>query len=414
MVGVDAGLVLVIHGGGVKRLPTIAVRHEALVVGDRPDLEPEGNVAENPSQGAPDVEGAHTRIVLPDVSAKKRFVVPSADVDDSLDVGPEDCDEAGNVITRDEVHVNGVRDFPAFVAHGKPLNMQGCVEAARRSVSRVTELSKQLRQQGATVPQVVNTFFADSQDELVLFAFCLANMALKKKKSHGEVSAARAAEPDFLEAKERDLASWDRCGVYELVPDRGQPVVTTRWVNTEKILDDGTPTPKSRLVARGFQEADTECLDTASPTVDWGVWRVMVPMAAVYGWVPYCFDISTAFLQGRQITRDVFLRPPPEIGEPGMVMKLNKSIYGLVDALLQWYEALNEGIVAIGGVRLPYDKCAWMWYADDSSLLAMLCAHVDDLYCSVVVGQAAGVVSCGKRKEGRFYLLWTPSINGSR
>ena len=207
VVGVDAGLVLVKHGGGVKRLPTIAVRHEAWVVGDRPDPDLEGDVAENPSQEAPDVEEAHTRIVLLDVSKKKRFVVPSVDVDDSLDVGPEGCDEAGNVITWDEVHVNGVPDFLAFVAHGKPLNMHGCVEAARRSVVRVTELSKQLRQQGTTVPQVVNTFCAESQDKLVLFAFCLANMALKRKKSHGEVSAARAAEPDFLKAKQRELAS---------------------------------------------------------------------------------------------------------------------------------------------------------------------------------------------------------------
>ena len=38
--------------------------------------------------------------------------------------------------------------------------------------------------------------------------------------------------------------------------------------------------------------------------------------------------------------------------------------------------------MAIGGVRLPYDKRAWMWYAEDESLLAMLCAHVEDLYFS--------------------------------
>ena len=409
VVGVDAGMVLVKHGGGVKRLPTIAVRHEASVVGDRPDPELEGDVAENPSQEAPDVEGAHTRIVLPDVSENKRFVVPSVHVDDSLDVGPEDCDEAGNVITRDEVHVNGVPDYLASVAHGKPLNMHGFVEAARRSVVRVTELSKQLRKQGATVPQIVNTFCADSQDELVLFASFLANMALKRKKSHGEVSAARAAELDFLEAKQRELASWGRCGVYELVPDCGQAVVTTRWVKTEKILGDGTVTPKSRLVARRFQEADKDSLDTASPTVDRGVWRVMVAMTAVYGWVPYCFDISTAFLQGRQITCDVSLCPPPEIGEPGMVMKLSKSVYGLVDAPLQWYEALNEGIVAIGGVRLPYDKCAWMWYADDSSLLALLCAHVDDQYSSAdlsfeesLLVKLRALFPVGKEKTGDF------------
>ena len=144
-----------------------------------------------------------------------------------------------------------------------------------------------------------------------LFAICLGNMALKRKKSHGEVSAARAAEPDFVEAKKRKLASWDRCGVYASVPERGQTVVTTRWVNTERVLDDSTVSPKSRPVARGVQQADKDSLDTSSPTVDWKVWRVMVAMTVVYGWVPYCFDISTPFLQRRWITRDVLLHPLP-------------------------------------------------------------------------------------------------------
>ena len=198
-------------------------------------------------------------------------MVPSADLDDSLDVCPEDCDEGGNVITRDEGQVNGVPEFFAFVAHGKPLNMHGCVEAARHSLVRVTELSGLLKQQGATIPQVVTTLCVNSQDKLVLFAFCLTNMALTRKESYAEVCAARAAEPDFAEAKKRELANWDRCSVYELVPDGGQTVVTTRWVNTEKVLDDGTVTPKSRLVARRFQEADKDSLSTASPTVDRGV-----------------------------------------------------------------------------------------------------------------------------------------------
>ena len=92
-------------------------------------------------------------------------------------------------------------------------------------------------------------------------------------------------------------------------------------MNTEKVLDDGTVTPKSGLVAHGFQEADKDSLDTASPTVARGVWHVMVAMTAVYEWMQYCFDISTAFLQGREISCDVFLRPLPEIGERDMVMK---------------------------------------------------------------------------------------------
>ena len=338
--GVNAGLVLVKHG--VKRLRTIAARHEASAVGTRSDYELEGDVAEDPSQEAPDVAGAHTRIILPEVSVKKRFVVPSMGGDNSLDVGREDCYEAGNVITVDEVRLNVLPDFLAFVAHGKPLNMHRCVQVGRRSVVRVTELSGLLKQQGAIVPQIMNAFCADSQNELLLFVFCLANMALKRKKSHGEVSAARAAEPDFVGAKKRDLARWDRCGVYDSVPDRERTVATSRSVNTKKVLNDGTVTRISGLVAPESQEVDKDSLDTASRPVDRGVWRVMVAMTVVDGWLPYCFDISTAFLQRHRTTRDVFLRPLLEIGEPGMVMKLNKSVYGLVDAPLQWYEPLNR------------------------------------------------------------------------
>ena len=90
-------------------------------------------------------------------------------------------------------------------------------------------------------------------------------------------------------------------------------------------------------------------------------------------------------------------------------MKLHKSVYGLVDAPLQWYEALNDGIVAIGGVRLSYDKCAWVWHAEDSSLLAMLCAHVDDLYCAAdpsfedsLLRKLRALFPVGKEKRGDF------------
>ena len=148
----------------------------------------------------------------------------------------------------------------------------------------------------------MSTVCADSQDELVHFAFCLANVALERKKSHGKVSAARAAEADLVEAKKRDLDTWDRYGVSELVPNRGQTVFTTRLLNTEKVLDATTVTPKSHLVARGFQAAYMDSLETASPTVDRGVWPVMVATTAVNGWVPYCFDMSTVFLQGRPMT----------------------------------------------------------------------------------------------------------------
>ena len=60
------------------------------------------------------------------------------------------------------------------------------------------------------------------------------------------------------------MENWKTNDVYEEVPHEGQPLISTRWVVSEKIKD-GAPTVKARLVARGFEE-DTSTLRKDSPT----------------------------------------------------------------------------------------------------------------------------------------------------
>ena len=52
--------------------------------------------------------------------------------------------------------------------------------------------------------------------------------------------------------------------MYEEVPFVGQPIITTRWVCTEK-LKRNQLVCKARLVARGFEE-DSSSLTNESPT----------------------------------------------------------------------------------------------------------------------------------------------------
>ena len=42
-------------------------------------------------------------------------------------------------------------------------------------------------------------------------------------------------------------------------------------------------------------------------------------------------DIRAAFLQARELDRDVFLMPPKDIRKEGYVWKLKKPLYGLND-----------------------------------------------------------------------------------
>ena len=47
-----------------------------------------------------------------------------------------------------------------------------------------------------------------------------------------------------------------------------------------------------------------------APTCSKGTMRILLSLCAVKGWVPNVIDVTTAFLQGRPIERDVYLKTP--------------------------------------------------------------------------------------------------------
>jgi hypothetical protein len=56
----------------------------------------------------------------------------------------------------------------------------------------------------------------------------------------------------------------------------------------------------------------------------------------------YNLDATNAFLQGREITREVFAEPPKEMNRPGFIWKLLKSCYGLYDGSRNWFLAVKD------------------------------------------------------------------------
>ena len=77
---------------------------------------------------------------------------------------------------------------------------------------------------------------------------------------------------------------------------------------------------------RGFQEAGLRDLDTFSPTCSKSSWRVLLTVGSYRGWAPIAVDISTAFLQGGALQREVYVRPPQELHAPGQFLKLRKAV----------------------------------------------------------------------------------------
>lgn len=113
------------------------------------------------------------------------------------------------------------------------------------------------------------------------------------------------AMQDVVDAKHKELNNLISNDVFEEVSDAGKPVITTKWVITEKFKDE-KKVVKARLVARGFEEDSTE-LRTDSPTRSKRNLRLVLAVAASKGWTINSLDISSAFLQSDARKVFVFL-----------------------------------------------------------------------------------------------------------
>ena len=106
-------------------------------------------------------------------------------------------------------------------------------------------------------------------------------------------------DEDIIMAKENELDKLAQYGTYEEVVNSGQKTLSTRWVITTKDRNS-----KAKLVVRGFEEKDLE-IPRDSPTVGKGAMRLFLSVAALQKWTVKTTDIKSAFLQGKELDRDI-------------------------------------------------------------------------------------------------------------
>ena len=177
-------------------------------------------------------------------------------------------------------------------------------------------------------------------------------------------------------AKDDELSYWKVNKVYEEVKNQGQPTVSVRWVPSEKISPTGETKLKQRLVIRGYEEK--EHIQADSPTVSKEVLRIFFSVIASKDWCCNSMDIKAAFLQGREITRNVYVKPPLEAKcDKNTLWKLNKSVYGLKDASREWYLTIKTLLMNQGCKQLLTDPSAFCYYENDV-LSGVFLMHVDD------------------------------------
>ena len=186
-------------------------------------------------------------------------------------------------------------------------------------------------------------------------------------------------DQSVIDAKAKELENLKEHDVFEEVNVKEANhinSISTRWVITEKFAD-GERVTKARLVARGFEEDSSDMMKD-SPTCTKESLRLVFAAAATQHWSVQSLDISSAFLQGNPIQRDVYIMPPEEVRTEGVLWKLKRCIYGLNDAPRAWYNKVkSEFVEKLGATLSKYDNSLFMWHKE-GKLVGILVCHVDD------------------------------------
>jgi transposase InsO family protein len=205
-------------------------------------------------------------------------------------------------------------------------------------------------------------------------------------------------QEEWKQACREELASLRKRKVFELVdPPKGRKVIKNRWVFDLK--SDGRK--KARLVAKGFSQVEGIDYDEIfSPVVRFETVRMMIALAALKDWHISGLDVKTAFLYG-DLDEELYMEQPEGFKVPGhknknKVMRLKKAIYGLKQAALAWWKALDASMARIGCTRLVSDSGIFV----NKGKTIVIIVYVDD-----VLFLGANKKDISSLKE-RFMQIW--------
>ena len=392
VIGRDGKLVVVRHGGLIYRVPLCHIIHT--VKAGEMVVEEKGKVTDADSAVDREEEEPESEAVEEDVVVENNRQVdePGAGLEDSVISERSEHDQSVDQLQagmdvqgelRDGMDVQGeLRDGSVLPDVMSTVKFR-CRDSGNWQTAQV--LSKggkasgknkyyyNIQVEGGELPKDVHWNkhvdvwrLAESVENIVLFSKC------------------RELKESVIAAKESELDNWKSNSVYERVKDVGQPAVSSRWVMAEKRIPGSTDVRlKARLVCRGYEE-DTSTLRTDSPTCSKESMRILMCCAMSNSWECKSLDIKSAFLQGFEIDRDIFMRPPTDAEESGVLWKLRRCPYGLSDAPRAWYRRVTSEFSNLNMTQSRYDE-AFFYYRDQGGLKGLIVIHVDDfLYCGSI------------------------------
>jgi len=199
--------------------------------------------------------------------------------------------------------------------------------------------------------------------------------------SYGEAMMGPDSEK-WLEAMKSEMGSMyeNKVWTLEVLPE-GRKAIQNKWIFKRKTDADGNVTVyKARLVAKGFSQVQGVDYDeTFSPVAMLKSVRIMLAIAAFFDYEIWQMDVKTAFLNGF-LKEELYMMQPEGFVDPenaDKVCKLQRSIYGLVQASRSWNLRFDEVIKAFEFIQVYGEACIYKKVSGSS--IAFLILYVDDI-----------------------------------
>ena len=137
---------------------------------------------------------------------------------------------------------------------------------------------------------------------------------------------------------------------------------------------------KARLVAKGYTPKEGfDYEETFSSVAMIKSIRILLSIAAHMDYEIWQKNVKTAFLNGRLEETIYMVQPVGFIakGQEKKVCKLQKSIYGLKQALRSWNLRFDQAVKSFGFLQSPDEPCVYK--RCNGNVVVFLILYVDDI-----------------------------------
>ena len=194
----------------------------------------------------------------------------------------------------------------------------------------------------------------------------------------------RLKDERFKAAKQNEIRGLVERGTWKIVMKdevlKDANIMGGRFVLA--IKDQGTSKEvwKARFIVQGYKDKLKTSLVHNSPTSRQYSTRILVGLAAIFGFRLFSTDVTQAYLQSAEkLMRDVYVKPNGEFElAPNQLLKLLKPLYGLADSGDYWGQTFSQHLADdLGMIPTTIDPALYSKIMDNR-LIGLCTTFVDD------------------------------------